>query len=133
MPAGDGRGPSGMGPGTGRGVGYCGGYDAPGWANPGPGRRFYGRGGVGMRGRRLAGYGAGRGGAWGGRHQAYDAGPPRWARWGPPPAMEYGSPYGASYGPPSQEQELEMLRDEAQWLKDHLDAISQRMDELSQE
>ncbi len=86
-----------------------------------------------MRGRRLAGYGAGRGGAWGGRHRAYDAGPPRWARWGPPPAMEYGSPYGASYAPPSQEQELGMLRDEAQWLKDHLDAISQRMDELSQE
>ena len=32
----------GMGPMTGRAAGYCGGYDAPGWANLGPGR-VYGR------------------------------------------------------------------------------------------
>jgi hypothetical protein len=35
--------------------------------------------------------------------------------------------------PPSQAQEVEMLRDEAEWLKGQLDAISKRMDELAQE
>jgi Family of unknown function (DUF5320) len=34
MPGGDRTGPMGTGPGTGRGLGYCGGYDAPGFANP---------------------------------------------------------------------------------------------------
>ena len=43
MPAGDGTGPLGRGPMTGRGMGYCGGYDAPGWANPGPGRALQAR------------------------------------------------------------------------------------------
>ncbi len=106
MPAGDGTGPFGMGPRTGRGMGYCGGYASPGWANPGPGRRFFGRGG---------------GHGW--RHWYYATGLPRWARWGVPPA----------YAPPSREQELEALRGEAEWLKERLDAINRRMDELSQE
>jgi hypothetical protein len=133
MPAGDGTGPAGMGAGTGRGMGYCGGYDAPGWATPGPGRGFYGRGGRGIRGGRWGGYGAGRGGGWGWRHQYYATGLPRWARWGPHPTAVYGAPYGASYAPPSQAQEVEMLKDEAEWLKEQLDAINKRMDELSQE
>lgn len=54
MPAGDRSGPKGMGPGTGRGRGYCSGWVAPGWANPAPGRGYYIRGGHGMRAR---GYG----------------------------------------------------------------------------
>ena len=122
-----------MGPGTGRGAGYCGGYDAPGWANPGPGRGFYGRGGGGIRGGRWGGYGAGRGSGWGWRHQYYATGLPRWGRWGPPPTPAYGVSYGAAYEPPSQAQEVEMLRDEAEWLKGQLEAIGRRMDELSQE
>jgi hypothetical protein len=133
MPAGDGTGPTGKGPGTGWGMGYCAGYDAPGWAHPGPGRGFYGRGGRGIRRGRWSGYGAGRGGGWGWRHQYYATGLPRWARWGRPPLAAYGAPYGAPYGPPSQEQEVEMLRDEAEWLREQLDAINERMDELSQE
>ncbi|MGB9888435.1 MAG: DUF5320 domain-containing protein [Anaerolineae bacterium] len=40
MPAGDRTGPMGMGPMTGRRAGYCAGY-----ANPGPGRGFWGRDG----------------------------------------------------------------------------------------
>jgi hypothetical protein len=48
MPRGDRTGPMGMGPMTGRGGGYCGGYDAPGYANAGPG---YGYGMGGGRGR----------------------------------------------------------------------------------
>ena len=49
MPGGDGTGPRGMGPMTGRRMGYCGGASAPG----------YGAG----RGRGM-GWGAGRGGGW---------------------------------------------------------------------
>jgi hypothetical protein len=41
--------------------------------------------------------------------------------------------YGAPFAPPSREQEVEMLRGEAEWLKEQLDAIAQRMEELGQE
>ena len=56
MPGGDRTGPLGRGPMTGRARGFCAGYDAPGYANYGGGRRmFYGwRGGGGP-------YGGGRG------------------------------------------------------------------------
>ena len=61
MPKGDRTGRSGMGPMTGRGMGFCAGYDVPGYANTGLGRGFgmgMGRGisrGMGM------GFGMGRG------------------------------------------------------------------------
>jgi hypothetical protein len=35
MPRGDGTGPAGQGPMTGRGMGYCAGFDVPGYANGG--------------------------------------------------------------------------------------------------
>jgi hypothetical protein len=44
MPAGDGTGPLGFGPMTGRAVGYCAGYPVPGYMNPIPGRGFWNRG-----------------------------------------------------------------------------------------
>lgn len=46
MPGGDGTGPMGMGPMTGRAAGYCAGYAMPGYANPmgGRGRGFWGAG-----------------------------------------------------------------------------------------
>ncbi|NLY74992.1 MAG: DUF5320 domain-containing protein [Firmicutes bacterium] len=53
MPRGDGTGPMGLGPMTGRTAGYCAGYLGPGFANPivgfgwgcrGLGRRFWGAG-----------------------------------------------------------------------------------------
>ncbi len=108
---------------TGRGTGYCGGYGAPGYASPIPGRGF------GM------GWGRGRGGGWGRRNWYYATGQPGWARfgyapaWGSPPAPAYG-PYAA---PPTPEQEAESLRTQAGWLKEQLDAISQRITELEQE
>lgn len=135
MPAGDRTGPVGIGPMTGRGMGYCAGYgaagyDAPSWASRGPGRRFYGRGG------RWGGSGFGRGGGgWGYRHWYHATGLPRWARgrrfagFGYPPAVGYGAPDA----PSSREHEVEMLKDEADWLKEQLDAINQRMDQLSEE
>ncbi|MBW2982167.1 DUF5320 domain-containing protein [Candidatus Woesearchaeota archaeon] len=55
MPGGDGTGPNGQGSMTGRGAGYCAGFDRPGFANPGFGRRGFGRG---FRGR---GFGRGFG------------------------------------------------------------------------
>jgi hypothetical protein len=41
MPGGDRTGPAGLGPMTGRGAGYCAGFDVPGYANPVP-RRYTG-------------------------------------------------------------------------------------------
>ncbi|MDD3083893.1 MAG: DUF5320 domain-containing protein [Candidatus ainarchaeum sp.] len=55
MPRGDGTGPNNLGPMTGRRMGYCAGYNAPGFMNSGFGRG-YGRG-FG----RSAGYGRGYG------------------------------------------------------------------------
>jgi len=43
MPRGDGTGPDGLGPMTGRGLGYCAGFNSPGFMNPGF-RRGLGRG-----------------------------------------------------------------------------------------
>ena len=111
MPAGDGTGPRGMGPMTGRGAGYCAGYGAPGYAIPVPGLGF------GM-GRRHGGGGCG----W--RHQYCATGLPGWARFGYAPA------WGA---PPTREQEVEFLEAQADALKQQLDAISQRITELEKE
>ncbi len=57
MPGGNGTGPMGMGPMTGRAAGYCAGYHMPSYANPLPGRGC-GRGFGGGRG-------FGRGARWG--------------------------------------------------------------------
>jgi len=118
MPAGDGTGPRGMGPMTGRAAGYCAGYSVPGYANPIPGR------GLGM------GWGRGRG--W--RNWGYAAVQPGRGRfgyapaWGAPPA-----PYGPYAVQPTAEQEAEYLKAQAEWLKEQLDAVSERIAELEQE
>jgi hypothetical protein len=122
VPRGDGTGPAGRGPMTGRGAGYCAGYGMPGYSNPVPGFGF----GLGWGGAR------GRGRGW--RHWYYRTGLPGWARfgyapaWEAPPAGVYG-PYAA---PPSKEQEVDVLKAQAEWLKQELDAISQRLEELEQ-
>ena len=121
----------GMGPMTGRGAGYCAGYDAPGWAGPVPGRGFgmgWGRGGAwGGRG--------GRGGGWRHRNWYHATGLPGWARYGYGPAQ--GAPPDWGYGPPvaapSREEETQYLRQQAEWLKQQLDAIDKRIQELGQE
>lgn len=74
MPRGDRTGPQGMGPRTGRGMGYCSGFDTPGYMNPGPGN--VGLGLARGRGRAMPGYGMGM--AWGrggGRGMGYRAFP----------------------------------------------------------
>jgi len=119
MPAGDGTGPMGMGPMTGRAAGYCAGYDVPGYANPIPGRGY----GLGW-GR---GWGGGWGRGWRWRNWYYATGLPGWARFGYAPA------YGPYAPQPTREQEAEMLKQQAEWLRGQLDAISKRIAELEQE
>ena len=95
MPRGDGTGPAGMGPMTGRAAGYCAGYATPGFTNPVPGGGFglgRGRGGIG-RGLGL-GFRGGRGG--GGRRAAYA--PPRLPS-RRSPLCRPGSLRGTAHGP----------------------------------
>jgi len=117
MPGGDRSGPMGEGPRTGRGMGYCSGYEGPSYTRPGPGYG-YGRGfGPGF-GR---GFGPGFGWGRGWRHRAYATG---WARW------DYGPAWGA---PPTREDEAAFLKDQAEGLQTELDAIKRRLTELEEE
>ena len=122
MPRGDRTGPAGMGPMTGRGMGYCASYDAPGYASPAPG---FGRG----RGRGWWGGGPGWGGGRGWRHRYYATGVPRWALYDYPPTWAYG-PYGPAV---TEEQEVELLRGQAEALGREMEAITKRLEELENE
>ena len=121
MPRGDGTGPGGMGPMTGRAAGYCAGYNTPGFANPtfGGGYRGAGRGGFGGGGR-------------GHRNMYYATGLPGWARFGGAP---YAAPYGAqpNVAQTTPEQELGYLKDQAQYFQDSLGNINKRIEELEKE
>ena len=116
MPGGDGTGPMGMGPMTGRAAGYCAGYAVPGFMSPGGGRGF-------ARGGRGRGMGRGYG--------SRVTGLPGWARagWAPAPAM---GPYGvAAYAPPMAPQaELEALRAQADYFSGAMDEVRKRIEEL---
>lgn len=94
---------------TGRGAGYCAGYAVPGYMNPGVGR------GAGFGwGRRAGGRGFGRG----------------WGRWAVPYAdAPWPMPYA---GVPSREQEIEMLKAQAEGLEQALGDIRGRISELEQ-
>jgi len=121
-----------MGPMTGRGAGYCAGYGMPGYMNPMPGRGYYGRGfGGGWGGGRGGGRGFGGGGR-GWRHQYYATGLPGWARGGFPAGYwGYGDPgYAqAPYDMPK-EQEMEALREQAEFLQKSLEEVTKRIGEL---
>jgi hypothetical protein len=110
---------------TGRGAGYCGGFDAPGWADLVAGRGF----GLGWRRGGAWASRGGRGGGWRHRNWYYATGVPGRARFGYAPAWDY-SPYVAA---PSREEETEFLRQQAEWLKQQLDVIGQRIEELAKE
>ena len=123
MPRGDGTGPSGMGPMTGRAAGFCAGYSAPGYMNPAGGR------GMGARG---GGFGGGFGGGRGRRNQYYATGLTGWQRAGMGmPA--WGAP-GYGYAPPgyapSPEQETGALKPQAEYLENSLNEVRKRMEEL---
>ena len=117
MPRGDGRGPMGEGPMTGRAMGYCAGYDAPGFQTAPGGRLGLGRGfGFGRgRGFRAAGYG-GFGGGFGRGGLA--------RRYGAPGAGTYPEAYPAA--PENRravlEEEIDALSRRIEFLKRELDA-----------
>jgi len=117
MPAGDGTGPRGLGPMTGRGAGYCTGYSAPGYMNPAWGRGFAGRG------RGWFGHGRGH------RRWFYATGVPGWARTG------YGGPVcGPTVYPYVPEMtakdEMNVLKKQAEYLQLQLKDIQDRMSTL---
>ena len=129
MPRGDGTGPAGMGPMTGRAAGNCAGYSVPGFANPIGGRYSgIGRGAFGGRGGRGRGYRN-----W---YQAtglpgwyrYNAGMPAWGGITTPPVNPYANPYMNPSVIPDQEKE--MLKEQADLLKQQLEDIQARVEEL---
>lgn len=107
MPGGNGTGPMGMGSMTGRGAGFCAGYQMPGYANPvnGRGGMGYGRG-MG-RGRGL-GFGRGYGSGFGWRSGFVNA-----------PAV-----------PMPAQQEVQMLKSQAQMMQGEMNSINERIKEL---
>jgi len=111
MPRGDGTGPAGMGPMTGRAAGYCAGFGVPGYANPAVGRGF----GV-----------WGRGGGWGRRNWYYATGQPGWVRAGYQPAWGVVPPAPQW----TREQEIEALKSQQEALGAMLDNIQARLQEL---
>jgi len=111
MPRGDGTGPAGMGPMTGRAAGYCAGYPTPGFMTPGFGR------GLGMARGRGGGFGMGM--AWRrGRGRGFGF-------------ASFAAP--APFAPPTRAQELDLLRGQADGLKEQLDAINERVAGLGRE
>ena len=124
MPGGDGTGPGGLGPMTGRAAGLCAGYSAPGYMNPIAGRGYWGRG-------RGFGRGFGRGRGWGRGYSAYGGYPYAGAGYGVPYA---GVPYagaGYSYAPEiTPKEEATMLKDEAKAIQEELKNVNARIAEL---
>jgi hypothetical protein len=92
MPFGDGTGPMGLGPMTGRGGGFCAGFGMPGFANPMP-RRGWGRGWGGF-GWRMP-YGYPYAGGYGAPYMGYG-----YPYYGGGYTPSYGYPYGYSGGYP---------------------------------
>jgi len=112
MPRGDGTGPLGLGPMTGRAAGFCAGYAVPGFANPWGGRRFWGRGG---------GRGFGRGFGY--------AAPfvPGYPMYGAPVAYPGVMVPSAAA---SADVELNGLKAQAEYMKQSLDVITRRIEAL---
>jgi hypothetical protein len=132
MPGGDRTGPAGMGSMTGRAAGYCAGYSVPGYANPAGGRFFgAGRSFSGARGGRGRGY---RNwyrttGLFG--WQRYNMGMPAWGGAYAQPV----NPYAGTYAGPdvTPDEEKEILKEQAEFLKQQVDDIQARLAELEKE
>ena len=115
MPRGDGTGPRGMGPMTGRAAGFCSGSANPGYFNPLSGGRL----GLGMR-RGWTQFSAGRG----------------WCRWNYGPMNPGGVGYGF-YASPGQGSspavEKQALKNQAEFLKSELELIKKRLEDIESE
>jgi hypothetical protein len=110
MPFGDGTGPQGFGPRTGRGAGYC--VGLPGSMNPAPGGAGFGFG----YGRGTGRQGFGRGRGWRNCYRA--TGLPGWSRAG------YGYPDIPSF---TAKEETDFLRNQAEFLRKQLEDIQNRI------
>jgi len=113
MPGGDRTGPGGYGSRTGRGLGYCSGYNSPGFTKGTPRGGGWGRGfGRGFWGRGI--------GFW---HRSYY----------PDPCYRSAPHYGDIYPEPSKYEEKSYLEDTVKGLEGELKAIKERLRELSKE
>lgn len=116
MPAGNRTGPEGLGPMTGRGAGYCAGYDSPGYMSPVPGGRGRGFGpGRGM------GFGAGRGRRFG----YYATGVPGFVRFPANPSATVQNPDPALA--------RQALQNRADTLSAELEEIKRRLDSMEED
>ncbi len=116
MPAGDGTGPMGMGPMTGRGAGYCGGFSMPGYVSSAPVQ--------GMGFRRGWGQGGGRGRGRGWCRSYYPAGNV---------VNQFGFGRIPNEAVPSAEHELQVLEAQAGRLEGALEDIKRRIAELEKD
>ena len=132
MPWGDRTGPWGAGPMTGRGLGYCAGYPAPGYPNP-------------------VGYGFGRGGRGRGRgfrRWSWAAGLPGGVRGGGVPFAPWAAGYPAAYPPyptaypyvtptlntpEARKAQKEVLAQQAKDVEEELAGIKKQLAELEKE
>jgi len=130
MPWGDGTGPSGMGPMTGRGAGFCAGFPVPGYTNPLP------RGGFGRGWGRGFGRGGGRGFGWRRWTGNYPA--PYYSRSYYPTQPIPVSPVPIRFQPQIRkedeiqflQQDIKALEEEKKYLEDELVSIRKRLEEL---
>jgi hypothetical protein len=114
MPWGNGTGPAGMGPMTGRGAGFCAGYGVPGYLNP-----------VGGQGAWGAGLGFGRGRGRGHRNMYWATGLFGWQR--------AAAGFPAPFAQPSTEQELAALREQLKAMEQGIGQVQERIRELERE
>ena len=120
MPLGDGTGPAGLGPMTGRAAGYCAGYGVPGYMNPLGGRGYWG-----------SGFG---GGGWGRRNWFYTTGLTGWQRaaLGYPAWSVYPYSVSAPYNLLG-EREVTFLKTQASNIENTLSGIRKRIEELEEQ
>lgn len=117
MPFGDGTGPWGLGPLTGRRLGYCAGYPVPGANNP-----------IGYWG---YGFGFGRGRGF--RNRFWATGIPGWAWARGLSGVPYPYPPVSPYFPAGPVDEKEALKAQAAYLEEQLAAIQRRLGELERQ
>ena len=115
MPRGDRRGPNGMGPMTGRGAGFCNGFNAPGYMNQGAG-----------------GYGMGAGRGFGGRHNGFGAGYGAGRGYGMAAVPYNAAPIAPNAGY-SKEAEKGYIENEVSFLKDQLKALEGRLADMQED
>lgn len=118
MPRGDGTGPMGQGPMTGRAAGLCAGFSTPGFANSAP------RMGMGFRRGAVSGRGKGRGGGFG-RVQA-----PTQPVAQPAQAQQLSAQATNPVAPQSQMPVQSSRDQEIQNLKNRLDALEEQINQI---